>query len=51
MQKLHDSSQWKALLEKNEWTDFFKTGDDFDSFLDSESTRVKGVLQDIGLTG
>jgi putative tricarboxylic transport membrane protein len=51
MQKLHDSPQWKALLEKNEWTDFFKTGDDFDDYLKSESTRVKGVLEDIGLTG
>ena len=39
------------MLEKNEWTDFFKTGDDFDSFLETENTRVKGVLQDIGLTG
>ncbi len=51
MQKLHDSPQWKQMLEKNEWTDFFKTGDDFDSFLKTENTRVKGVLQDIGLTG
>ena len=51
MEKLHDSPEWKALLEKNEWTDFFKTGDEFDDYLDSESTRVKGVLKDIGLTG
>jgi putative tricarboxylic transport membrane protein len=51
MEKLHESSQWKAMLEKNEWTDFFKTGEDFDSFLKSENTRVKGVLEDIGLTG
>ena len=51
MEKLHDSPEWKAMLEKNAWTDFFKTGDDFDSFLDTESTRVKGVLKDIGLTG
>jgi putative tricarboxylic transport membrane protein len=51
MTKLHDSPEWKAALEKNEWTDFFKTGDEFDAFLKSESTRVKGVLQDIGLTG
>jgi len=51
MKKLHDSPQWKQMLEKNEWTDFFKTGDDFNSFLKSENTRVKGVLQDIGLTG
>jgi putative tricarboxylic transport membrane protein len=51
MEKLHDSPEWKQMLEKNEWTDFFKTGDEFDAFLKSESTRVKGVLNDIGLTG
>jgi putative tricarboxylic transport membrane protein len=51
MEKLHDSPEWKQMLEKNEWTDFFKTGDDFESFLKTENTRVKGVLQDIGLTG
>jgi putative tricarboxylic transport membrane protein len=51
MKTLHDSPEWKAMREKNEWTDFFKTGDDFDAFLKSETTRVKGVLQDIGLTG
>jgi putative tricarboxylic transport membrane protein len=51
MKKLHDSPEWKAMLEKNEWTDFFKTGDDFEAYLKSENTRVKGVLKDIGLTG
>ena len=51
MEKLHDSPEWKALLEKNEWTDFFKTGDAFDDYLKTENTRVKGVLKDIGLTG
>jgi putative tricarboxylic transport membrane protein len=51
MEKLHDSPEWKAVLKKNAWTDFFKTGDEFESFLNSENTRVKGVLKDIGLTG
>jgi putative tricarboxylic transport membrane protein len=51
MKKLHDSPEWKAMLEESEWTDFFKTGDDFDAYLKSENTRVKGVLKDIGLTG
>ena len=36
---------------RTSWTDFFKTGDEFKSFLESENTRVKGVLEDIGLTG
>ncbi len=48
--KLHDSPEWKQALEKNGWTDFFKPGDEFKTFMDSESTRVKDVLADIGLT-
>jgi putative tricarboxylic transport membrane protein len=28
MKKLHDSDEWKAALEKNEWTDFFKPVDE-----------------------
>ena len=51
MKKLHDSAEWQAALKKNDWTDFFKPGDEFKSFMDSESTRVKAVLGDIGLTG
>jgi putative tricarboxylic transport membrane protein len=49
--KLHDSPEWKAALKKNGWTDFFKPGDEFRSYMDSEAKRVKSVLGDIGLTG
>ena len=48
--KLHGSPEWNQGVEKNGWTDFFKPGDEFKSFMDSESTRVKDVLSDIGLT-
>ena len=48
--KLHDSPEWKQALEKNGWTDFFKPGDEFKTFMDSETERVKTVLGDIGLT-
>jgi putative tricarboxylic transport membrane protein len=51
IEKLHDSPAWKEALERNEWTDFFRTGDEFKSFIDSENQRVEGVLRDIGLTG
>jgi putative tricarboxylic transport membrane protein len=49
--KLHDSAEWQAALKKNGWTDFFKPGDEFQSYIDSETKRVKTVLGDIGLTG
>jgi putative tricarboxylic transport membrane protein len=49
LQKMHDSAEWKQALETNGWTDYFKTGDDFATFLNAEITRIQGVLKDIGL--
>jgi putative tricarboxylic transport membrane protein len=48
-EKLHDSSEWKAALEKNDWDDQFLAGDEFATFLDEEQKRVQGVLKDLGL--
>ena len=50
VRKVHDSPQWQETLKKNGWEDFFKTGDEFKSFVDQETQRVEGVLRDIGLT-
>jgi putative tricarboxylic transport membrane protein len=50
IEKLHDSPEWQQALERNEWTDFFRTGDEFQAFIDSENERVEQVLRDIGLT-
>jgi putative tricarboxylic transport membrane protein len=47
--RLHDSAAWQATLEEKKWTDFFQAGDEFDTYLDGEITRVEGVLKDIGL--
>lgn len=49
--EMHDSDAWQAALEENGWSDFFQAGDEFDSFLAEEKTRVEAVLADIGLTG
>jgi putative tricarboxylic transport membrane protein len=46
---MHDSDGWQQQLEDNGWSDFFKTGDEFGTFLDEERTRVEAVLQEIGL--
>jgi putative tricarboxylic transport membrane protein len=50
IEKLHDSPEWQQALKRNEWTDFFRTGDEFQAFIDSENQRVEEVLRDIGLT-
>jgi putative tricarboxylic transport membrane protein len=47
--KLHDSPEWKAVLEQNGWTDAFLAGDEFKAFIDAENTRVSDVLNDMGL--
>jgi putative tricarboxylic transport membrane protein len=47
--EMHDSDAWQKVLEDQGWTDSFVTGDDFSSFLSDESSRVEGVLTDLGL--
>jgi putative tricarboxylic transport membrane protein len=48
---MHDSEAWQAALEENGWTDFFMAGEEFETFLADEKTRVEAVLAEIGLTG
>lgn len=47
--KVHDGPAWQATLKEKKWTDFFQAGDEYKTFLDSEISRVEGVLKDIGL--
>lgn len=49
LQQMHDSPEWQTALETNGWSDFFLAGDEFDTFLSDEVTRIEGVLRDIGL--
>jgi putative tricarboxylic transport membrane protein len=49
VEQMHDSEEWRQALEQNGWNDFFQTGDEFNTFLSEESTRIQGVLRDIGL--
>ena len=46
---LHGTEQWKKTLADKGWTDAFVIGDEFKTFLTSESDRVAGVLKELGL--
>ena len=48
--RMHDTQEWKDTLAEKGWTDAFLAGDEFAAFLQSETTRVAGVLSDLGLT-
>jgi putative tricarboxylic transport membrane protein len=49
LERLHDAPGWDEALERNGWTDFFKPGDEFTAFLESENARVDGIIADLGL--
>jgi putative tricarboxylic transport membrane protein len=47
--KMHDSQEWKAVLEKNGWTDAYLTADQFGPFMEEQTKRVEDVLNQLGL--
>lgn len=51
VEEVHGSEQWQEQLETRGWEDTYLPGDEFETFLGEEQTRVRGVLEDIGLVG
>ena len=49
LQTMHDSAGWQEAVEENGWTDDFKTGEDFEQFLDEQDSRVSDTLEGLGL--
>ncbi|CAN7505529.1 tripartite tricarboxylate transporter substrate binding protein [Knoellia sp. LjRoot47] len=47
---LHGTEEWKKTLAEKGWGDAFVPGDEFETFLTSESDRVAGVLKELGLS-
>jgi len=48
-EEMHDSDAWQTELEDNGWTDDFKTGSDFEEFIDEQDQRVTDTLGELGL--
>ena len=49
LEELHGTEQWKEALVENGWTDAFKTGPEFEAFLQEQDNRVSSTLTDLGL--
>jgi len=47
--QLHESDGWKKTLEERGWEDFYKTGDDAEKFISEETSRIKGVIEELGV--
>lgn len=48
--EMHGSKAWTDLVATNGWTDDYLSGEEFETFLGEEQTRISGVLKEIGLT-
>ena len=49
MGKMVASPQWKAIAAERGWVDSYLPAKDFAGFLKDEQTRIKSVLDDLGL--
>jgi putative tricarboxylic transport membrane protein len=47
---MHDTEAWQQALEDNGWIDAFETGEEFDTFLAEQDTRVEETLKALGLS-
>jgi putative tricarboxylic transport membrane protein len=47
--KMVRTPAWQEVLKKNNWADFYLSGDAYGKFVSEENVRVTGVLKDIGL--
>lgn len=47
--ELHDTPEWRDTLARNNWTDTFMTGTEFDQFVSTESTRIADIVAELGL--
>jgi len=50
IREMRATSVWKKTLRQNDWTDFFKTGEEFAAYIKEENRRVERLLQDMDLT-
>jgi putative tricarboxylic transport membrane protein len=49
LEEMHGSEAWREQLAANDWIDAFATGDEFETFLTEQETRVETTLKELGL--
>lgn len=45
----HATPEWQNALERNNWTDTFSTGEEFENFIDAEVATAQQIVKDLGL--
>jgi putative tricarboxylic transport membrane protein len=49
LEEMRASEAWREQLEANDWIDSFATGEEFETFLEKQETRVENTLKELGL--
>lgn len=45
----HATPEWQDALARNNWTDTFSTGEEFEEFIDGEVATAQQIVKDLGL--
>jgi putative tricarboxylic transport membrane protein len=49
IEKMAATPQWAEACKTRDWTMITLAGDQYKTFLDAETTRIEGVLKELGL--
>lgn len=47
--EMRSSDHWQEALKRNDWTDTFTTGEEFDQFINNEVATAQEIVKDLGL--
>ncbi len=47
LQQTVKTESWQGTMKQNQWTDLFLAGDEFETFLDAEQTRISEIMGNI----
>ncbi|MDN5688192.1 MAG: tripartite tricarboxylate transporter substrate binding protein [Brachybacterium sp.] len=47
--EMRESAAWQDAVQRNDWTDNFMTGDEFEEFIQDESDQADQIIEDLGL--
>lgn len=50
IEEMRATSQWQDTLKQNNWTDFFKPPEEFDSYIRQENERIGALLAEMKLS-
>ncbi|OZD66962.1 tricarboxylic transporter [Rhodococcus sp. 05-340-1] len=46
--EMRETPEWKATMDRNNWTDTFSTGTEFEDFIELEVARAKDIIEELG---